>query len=146
MIKGGKRGGIAPGIIIKVGFPLLIGLITLASAEAGGMAGRNSLALTAVVTFGSALILFMVDTEARISAVDDRMEEGFAKIGRSAELSSMMERSVLDTALLTDFLETTSRLDGRVNPLLQRLARRDLSWLRLVRKSAGLVDGVEGFA
>lgn len=112
MIKGGTRRSLALGIIIKVGFPLLIGLITLASAEAGGMPGRNSLALTAVVTFGSALILFMVDTEVRISAVDDRVEEGFTKIGRSAELSSMMERSVLDTTLLTDFLETTGWTDG----------------------------------
>jgi hypothetical protein len=54
------------------------------------------------------------------------MAEGFAKIGRSAELSSMLERSILDTALLTDFLETASQTDGRVNPLLQRLARREI--------------------
>jgi hypothetical protein len=84
------------------------------------------LALAAVVTFGSALILFIVDTEIRISAVNERMAEGFARIGRSAELSSMMERSVLDTALLADFLETAGRTDGRVNPLLQRLARREI--------------------
>jgi hypothetical protein len=62
----------------------------------------------------------------RISAVDERMAEGFAKISRSAELSSMIERSILDTALLTDFLETAGRADGRVNPLLQRLARREI--------------------
>ena len=98
----------------------------LVCTEYGGMSGRNSLALTAIVTFGSALILFMVDTEVRISAVDERMAEGFAKIGKSAELSAMMERSILDTALLTDFLETASRTDGRVNPLLQRLARREI--------------------
>ena len=54
------------------------------------------------------------------------MAEGFAKIGKSAELSAMMERSVLDTALLTDFLETAGQADGRVNPLLQRLARREI--------------------
>jgi hypothetical protein len=126
MTNGGMRRSLVPGITLKVGFPLLIGLITLVSAEAGGMAGRNSLALAAVVTFGSALILFIVDTEIRISAVDDRMAAGFAKIGRSAELSAMMERSVLDTALLTDFLETASRTDGRVNPLLRRLARREI--------------------
>ena len=126
MIKGGTHRSLAPGIIVKVGFPLLIGLITLACAAVGGMPARNSLALTAVVTFGSALIIFIVDTEVRISAVDDRLEAGFAKIGRSAELSAMMDRSALDTALLTDFLETTSRMDGRVNPLLQRLARREI--------------------
>ena len=38
------------------------------AADAGGMPGRNSLALTAVVTFGSALVLFIVDTEIRLSA------------------------------------------------------------------------------
>ena len=84
------------------------------------MPGRNSLALAAVVTFGSALVLFIVDTEVRISAVNERMAEGFAQIGRSAELSSMMERSVLGTALLTEFLETASQVDGPVNPLLLR--------------------------
>jgi hypothetical protein len=86
--------------------------------------GRNSLVLTAVVTLGSALNLFMVDTELRVSAIDERMAAGFAKIGRSAELSAMMERSVLDTALLTDFLETAGQADGRVNPLLQRRGTR----------------------
>jgi hypothetical protein len=111
---------------LKVVFPLLLGLITLVSGEAGGMSGRNSLALAAVVAFGSALILFMVDTEVRISAVDERMAEGFAKIGKSAELSSMIEQSILDAALLTDFVETAARTDGRVNPLLQRLARREI--------------------
>jgi hypothetical protein len=126
MTNEGMRRSLVPGIILKVGFPLLIGLVTLVSAEAGGVTGRNSLVLTAVVTLGSALILFMVDTELRVSAIDDRMAAGFAKIGRSAELSAMMERSVLDTALLTDFLETAGQADGRVNPLLQRLARREI--------------------
>jgi hypothetical protein len=37
-----------------------------------------------------------------------------------------MERSSLGPALLADFLETTSQVDGRVNPLLQRLARREV--------------------
>ena len=54
------------------------------------------------------------------------MAEGFAQIGRPAELSAMMERSSLGTALLADFLETASQVDGRVNPLLQRLARREV--------------------
>jgi hypothetical protein len=126
MTNGGIRPTLVPGITLKIGFPLLIGLIALVSAQAGGMSGRNSLALAAVVTFGAALILFIVDTEIRISAVNERVAEGFAKIGRSAELSSMMERSVLDTALLADFLETAGRTDGRVSPLLQRLARREI--------------------
>jgi hypothetical protein len=126
MTDGGMRRSIVPGIILKIGFPLLIGLITLVSAQAGGMSGRNSLTLAAVVAFGLALILFIVDTELRISAVDERMAAGFAKIGRSAELSAMMDRSILDSALLADFIETASRADGRVNPLLRRLARREI--------------------
>jgi hypothetical protein len=56
----------------------------------------------------------------------DRVAAGFAKAGRSAGLSAMMERSSLNTALLTDLLETASQVDGRVNPLLQRLARREV--------------------
>jgi hypothetical protein len=126
MTNGGASRSLVSGIILKVGFPLLLGLITLVSAEASGMPGRNSLALAVVVAFGSALILFIVDTEMRVSAVDERMAEGFAKISRSAELSSMMEQSILDTALLTDFVETAGRTDGRVNTLLQRLARREI--------------------
>jgi len=126
MTEGGIHRSLAQGIIVKVGFPLLIGLITLASAEAGGMSGRNSLALTAVVTFASALVLFIVDTEVRISAVNERMAEGFAEIGKSAELSSKMERSVLGSELLTEFLETACQADGPVNPLLLRLARREI--------------------
>ncbi len=136
MTEGGTRRSLAQGIIVKVGFPLLIGLITLASAEAGGMSGRNSLALTAVVTFASALVLFIVDTEVRISAVNERVEAGFAEIGKSAELSSMMQRSVLGSELLTEFLTTASQADGPVNPLLLRLARREVqrvtSFVRLL--------------
>ena len=126
MTQGGIRRSLAAGIILKVGFPLLIGLVALACAEAGGMSGQNSLALTAVVTFGFALVIFIVDTEVRISAVDERMAAGFAEIGKSAELSSMMERSVLGGEVLTEFLETASQADQPVNPLLLRLARREI--------------------
>jgi hypothetical protein len=126
MTNGGMRRNLVSGIILKVGFPLLIGLITLVSAKVGGISGQSSLVLAAVITFGSALILFIVDTERRISAVGERMAEGFANIRRSAEIASMVERSILDTALLTDFLETASRVDERINPLLQRLAQREI--------------------
>src|ERR1041385_7078051 len=126
MTNGGVSRSLTPGIALKIGFPLLIGLITLLSAEACGMSGLNSLILATVVTFGAVLILFMVDTEMRISAMDERTAQGFAKIGKSAELSSMMERSSLGAALLTDFLQTASQADGQVHPLLQRLARREV--------------------
>ena len=55
MTNGAVSRSLVPGIVLKIGFPLLIGLITLVSAEVGGMPSRNSLALTAVVAFGSAL-------------------------------------------------------------------------------------------
>jgi hypothetical protein len=120
------RRNLVPGITLKIGLPLLIGLITLLSADAGGLSGFDALVLAAVVTLGFVVILFMVDTELRISAVDGRLAAGFARISRSAELSALMERSVLGTAMLTDFLETTGQVDGRVNPLLQRLTRREI--------------------
>lgn len=126
MTNGGVSRSLVPGIILKIGLPLLIGLTTLVAAGAGGMPGRGSLALAAVVTFGSALVLFIVDTEMRISAVHERMAEGLAKISRSAELLPATDRSILDSALLTDLLHTASQSDERVNPLLQRLARREL--------------------
>jgi hypothetical protein len=126
MTNGGVSPSLVPGIVLKIGLPLLIGLISLVAAEAGGLPGRNSLALAAVLAFGSALVLFIVDTEMRISAVDERMAEGFEKMSRPAELPAMTDRSILDGALLTDLLQTASQSDERVNPLLQRLARREM--------------------
>jgi hypothetical protein len=114
------------GIIVKVGLPLLIGLVALVAGYVDGMQSQNSLVLAAVIAFATALVLFIVDTEMRISAVNERMAAGFAKIGQSAELSAMVERSALGTTLLTDFLETASRTDGQVSPLLQRVARREI--------------------
>lgn len=126
MTHSGMRRNLLLGITAKVGIPLLLGLITLVSADAGGMSGRDALALAALVTLGFILVLFLVDTEMRISALEERMAAGFARISRSAELSAMMERSILDTALLTDFLETAGRADAGVSPLLQHLARREI--------------------
>jgi hypothetical protein len=126
MTNGGMSQSLVSGIMLKIGLPLLIGLITLVAAWVGGMPGRNSLALAAVVAFGSALILFIVDTQMRISAVNERMAEGFAKLGRSAEPLPVTDRTIVDGALLTDLLHTASQSDERVNPLLQRLARREM--------------------
>jgi hypothetical protein len=126
MTNGGLSRSLVLGIVLKVGLPLLIGLITLVAGEAGGFPGRNSLALAAVLAFGSALVLFIVDTEMRISAVDDRVAEGLAKMDRPAELPAMTDRSILDSALLTDLLQAASQSDDRVNPMLQRLARREM--------------------
>jgi hypothetical protein len=52
--------------------------------------------------------------------------ETFQKIERSDHLFGPMERSVVDVALLTDFLETAAEADAGVSPLLQRLARREI--------------------
>lgn len=117
---------LAQGIVLKVGFPLLVGLITLVAANLGGMRVGNTLELAAVVAFGVALILFIVDTEIRLSAVGERVTEGFARTGRLAELFAGMERSSLGSAPLAEFLMTAGQVDGRVDPLLQRLARREI--------------------
>jgi len=87
---------------------------------------RNTLELAAIVAFGVALILFIVDTEIRFLAVGGLITASFGQIGRLAELSAKMERSSLDPALLAEFLETASQVDGRVNPLLQRVARQEV--------------------
>lgn len=126
MTSRGMHRGLVQGIVLKIGFPLLIGLITLVASNIGGMQVANSLELAAVVAFGIALILFIVDTEIQVSAVGERVSASFMQIGRLAELFTLMERSSLGPALLADFLETTSQVDGRVNPLLQRLARREV--------------------
>jgi hypothetical protein len=126
MTSGGMNRSLVQGIVLKVGFPLLIALITLAAADLSGMQAQDALELAAIVAFAVALILFVVDTEIRFSAVGERVTAGFAQTGRLAELSAKMERSSLGPALLAEFLETASQVDGRVNPLLQRVARREI--------------------
>ncbi len=117
---------LAQGIVFKVGFPLLIGLITLVASNVSGMRVENTLELAAIVAFGVALILFIVDTEIRLSDVGERVTAGFVQVGRLAELSAKMERSSLGSALLMEFLEAASQVDGLAHPLLQRVARREV--------------------
>jgi hypothetical protein len=107
---------------------------------------RNASELAAVVAFAVALVLFIVDTETRISAVGERVTAGFTQIGRLAELSGKMERSSLGPALLSEFLETASQVDERVNPLLQRLARREVDRVALFLRQlpAGMEIGYDG--
>ena len=126
MTSGGMSRSLMQGIVLKIGFPLLIGLITLVASNLSGMQVRNALELAAIVAFGVTLILFIVDTEIRFSAVGERVTAGFTRIGGLAELSAKMERSSLGPALLAEFLETASQVDGRVNPLLQRVARKEV--------------------
>jgi hypothetical protein len=120
---------LVPGMLVKIGLPLLIGLITLLSAEAAGVTGRNSLVLAAVLVFGFALVLFVVDTELRILSVDERVAVGFARLGQSVGMPPLPERSIIDAELLADLLRAVSQTDAQVNPLLQRLARREMELL-----------------
>jgi hypothetical protein len=126
MTSGRMNRSLAQGIVLKIGFPLLIGLITLAAANLGGMQAQNTLELATIVAFAVALILFVVDTEVRFSAVGERVTAGFAQIGRLAELSAKIERSSLGPTLLAEFLETAGQVDGQVTPLLQRVASREV--------------------
>jgi hypothetical protein len=126
MTSGRTSRSLVLGILAKVGIPLLVGLITLFAANLGGIQAQDTLELAAIVAFGVALILFVVDTEVRLSALGERVTAGFERIGRLAELSAKIERSSLGPSVLADFLETASQVDGRVNPLLQRVARREI--------------------
>lgn len=126
MTSGEINRSLVQGIVLKVGFPLLIALITIAAGDLGGMRAHDTLGLAAIVAFAVALILFVVDTEIRLSAVGERVTAGFAQIGLLAELSAKIERSSLGPELLAEFLETASQVDGRVNPLLLRVARREV--------------------
>jgi hypothetical protein len=120
------RRNLTLGVISKIGIPLLLGLITLVSSSISGMSRRSALELGALVALGLMLVLFLIDHEARLLGLDEHLAAGFRKIERSAQLSELMERSVFDTALLTDFLETAGEADANVSPLLQRLARREI--------------------
>ncbi len=126
MTPGGTRRNLALGLISKIGIPLLLGLITIASSNAGGMSGRNALELAAVVTLGTMLVLFIVDFEVRVSGLQDQVAAGFQKVHTSSELLNLMERSVLDTALLSELMEAAGKADASVSPMLQRLARREI--------------------
>jgi hypothetical protein len=123
---GGMRRRLALGITSKVGVPLLLGLITVVSANVAGVSGHSALELAALVTLGFMLVLFLIDFEIRLSALDDRLAAFFVKTDRSTALLDQMERSVLETALLADFVGTAGRAEASVNPLLERLARREV--------------------
>jgi len=126
MTPGGTRQNLALGLISKIGIPLLLGLITIASSNASGMSGRNALELAVVVTLGTMLALFIVDFEVRVSGLQDQVAAGFQEIHTSSELLTLVERSVLDTALLSELMEAVGKTDASVSPMLQRLARREI--------------------
>lgn len=126
MTSGRMSQSIAQGILLKVGLPLLVGLLTLAAAHWGGMQIRDALELATIIAFAIALILFVVDTQVRLATVGERVTAGFAQTGGLARLSAKIERSSLGPPVLEEFLEVASQVDGRVNPLLQRVARAEV--------------------
>jgi hypothetical protein len=126
MTPGRTRRNLALGLIPKVGIPLFLGLITLVSSNASGMSGRSALELAAVVTLGTMLVLFIADFEIRVRELRDQVAAGFQKIHASSELSTLMERSVLDTRLLSEFMEAAGRANTSTSPMLEHLARREI--------------------
>jgi hypothetical protein len=140
MTPGGTRRNLALGLIWKIGIPLLIGLITIVSAKAAGMSGRNALELAAVLTLGFMLAFFILDFEARVSDLQDQVTAGFQKVHASSELLNL-ERSVLDTELLSGLMEAAGKADRSVSPMLERLARREIE--RITRFVQQLPTGGE---
>ena len=105
-------------IILTTGSSVLLGLITLASTRAGGISGPTSLTLAAIVALASALIFLMLDSP-------DARPETSRDPGYALPTAS----STNDGALTKDFLQVSQWADGRINPLLQRLAQREIERL-----------------
>jgi hypothetical protein len=122
----GTRRNVAIGLTSKIGVPLLLGLITIAASDAGALSGRSGLELAAVVTLGSMLMLFLIDLEIRFSELQEHVASGFQKIDRSTELLNLIERSVLETPLLTNLVEAVGGADDGVNSMMLRLARLEI--------------------
>lgn len=113
-------------LLSKSGIPLLLGLITIVSANISGVSSRSALELGGLVTGVLVLAIFFVDFEIRFLMLEQRITAGFQRIDQSAELTELIERSALDTELLIDFLQTAGQADTDVSPMLLRLARREL--------------------
>ncbi len=122
----GIRQNLILGILTKIGLPLVLGLTAIVSSHLGGMSAPDAIELGVLITLGTLLILFFIDYEVRLFELDRQLSAGFSKIDRSNELSELIERSVLDAALLTGFLESAGEAGPGVSPLLQRLARREI--------------------
>lgn len=140
MTPGGTRRNLVLGLIWKIGIPLLIGLITIVASDAAGMSGRNGLEIAAVLTLGFMLAFFILDFEFRVSDLQDQVTAGFQKVHASSDLLNL-ERSVLDTELLSGFIEAAGKADSSVSPMLERLARREIE--RITRFVQQLPTGGE---
>jgi hypothetical protein len=140
MSTGGTRRNLALGLIWKIGIPLLIGLITILASDAAGMSGRNGLEIAAVLTLGFMLAFFILDFEFRVSDLQDQVTAGFQKVDASSDLLNV-ERSVLDTELLSGFIGAAGKANSSVSPMLERLARREIE--RITRFVQQLPTGGE---
>jgi hypothetical protein len=138
MTPSGTRRTLAVGLILKLGIPLLLGLITIVSANISGMQSQDSLQLGLLVIGIFVLVMFLIDFELRFLHLGDDLDRGLRKLDESSELVSLAERSALDTALLTGFLNAAGKTGDAVNPLLLRLAQRE------IKRVTGFVQELPG--
>jgi hypothetical protein len=126
MTEGGMRRTLAVGLTFKLGIPLLLGLITIVSAHVSGMNRQDSLQLGALVIGIFMLVMFLIDFEVRLLNLGEGLDRGLTKLDNSIELASLAERSALGTELLTEFMDVAGKTDANVNPLLLRMAQREI--------------------
>jgi len=129
MTRGGMRRSTALSAAWRIGIPLLLGLAALGLAEAAGMAARSALAVAGLITAGLLAAAFLAGFEARLRGMDERLAADLEKIDRSTELFGLIQRSVLDTELLADFVAATGRAEYSVSPLLLGIAQREVERL-----------------
>jgi hypothetical protein len=127
MTQGGIRRNLTIGLIFKLGIPLLLGVITIVSANVSGMSSQDSLQLGALVVGVFVLAMFLIDFEVRFLHLSDGLAQALSGLDESSRLSALAEQSALDANLLTDVIEVAGQVDDSVHPLLLRLARAEVS-------------------
>jgi len=126
MTQGGMRRTLAVGLTFKLGIPLLLGLITIVSAHVSGMNSQDSLQLGALVIGVFLLAMFLIEFDLRLLNLGEGLDRGLTKLDQSIELAGLVERSALGTELLTEFIDVAGKTDENVNPLLLRMAQREI--------------------
>jgi len=126
MTQGGMHRTLAINLTFKLGIPLLLGLITIVSASVSGMNSQDSLQLGALVIGVFMLAMFLIDFEVRLLNLGEDLDRGLTKLDQSIELAGLVERSALGTELLTEFIDVAGKTDENVNPLLLRMAQREI--------------------
>ncbi|HET7017779.1 MAG TPA: hypothetical protein VFI65_27905 [Streptosporangiaceae bacterium] len=90
------------------------------------MNSQDSLQLGALVIGVFMLAMFLIDFEVRLLNLGDDLDRGLTKLDKSIELADLAERSALGTELLTEFMDVAGKTDENVNPLLLRMAQREI--------------------